>query len=78
MISTDALWGIVIAFLLQAFIVAFSYGRLTQKVSDLSKKLDNGWTCQEHNKLCSQVASNQAKADANFKRIDKLEKDNCS
>lgn len=63
MISSDTLWGILAMFIIQLGLVIFGYGQLTQRVKDLGKKIDNGWTCKAHTELCERIARIEGSSD---------------
>ena len=56
MISADAFWGIIAVIVIQIIVIAFGYGKLSQKVNDLSKKIENGWSCKSHTSLCERIS----------------------
>ena len=50
-----ALWGLVIAFVIQIIGVSYYYGKLNQKVNSIDTTLKNGFTCKMHDSFKEEV-----------------------
>jgi hypothetical protein len=56
---TTALVGIGIGLGINIIMLAFTYGKLAQKVDSLSKQINNGWTCKKHAIITQQIGELQ-------------------
>lgn len=72
MISADAFFAFGVAFLIQLGVVIFSYGKLTQKVNDVCKKLDK-MEKDMHVSPCLGLQSNDKSIALCSQRIEQME-----